>query len=198
MNRSETKPAANRPGPHPPRRPARPIRWGLAACCLLLSGCGNPADPGSPTTTTDDPAAPTAAVEAQPATPGATPPFGFRSDSVATGDVVWTVATDPATGAPVAPVARFAPDAPTIVAAVPIERAPAGTRLRAEWRYNDAPLDGLSSEVVVDGDGMGRWVSFSIDLPEGEPWPAGTYEVVIAIDDHPALRAAVEVSDGGG
>ena len=138
------------------------------------------------------------AAATQAATPPATPTPGFRFDAVATGDVVWALSTDPATGAPVAPVRGFAPEAPAIVAAVPIERAPAGTRFRADWRYNDTPLDGMSSEIVVDGAGDGRWVNFVIAIPEGETWPTGSYEVVISVDAQRALRAAVEVVDAEG
>jgi len=108
--------------------------------------------------------------------------------------VVWAVATDPATGAPLDAVRRFAPDAPAIVAAVPIERAPAGTRLRADWRYNDTPLNGLSSEIAVDGDGAARWVAFVIALPNGEPWPIGRYDIAISVDGRAAVRAAVDVT----
>ena len=203
MRCAETEPAAIRSGPHPPRRAARAIRWGLVACCLLAVGCGGAGERALGTAeatvapTGDDAGLfPIASPVATPVP--ATPAAGFRSAGVATGAVVWTAGTDPETGAPRQPVAWFAPDAPAIVAAVAIERAPAGTRFSAEWRYNDAPMASLASAVTVDGDGAARWVSFAIDLPDGEPWPTGVYEVAIAVDDRPALRATVEVSEPGG
>lgn len=131
------------------------------------------------------------------ATPGATPATGYRAGPIELGSVTWATGVDPATGGPTGIVDRFEPDAAAIVAALPIAQAPAGTRLRADWTYNNTPLNGLSSEAAVVGDGGGRWATFTIDIPDGQRWPAGSYAVAISVDGTRALEASVALADQG-
>lgn len=195
-----------RPTLPPPLRPRRPVGDRLTAVAALtvvaavLSGCGGPSpEPSPPPATAAAPATapPAASPNATDASPVATPRVGFAAGEVLLGAIVWTTTPDPVTETP-PPVAGFPSDAPAIVAAVPIERAPAGTLLRADWRYNGAPLTGLSGSVAVDSEGGARWATFALRLPPGERWPEGSYEVAIAVDGQPALTASVEVSQPTG
>ncbi len=158
----------------------------LAGLVAPLAACGG--EPASPT-----PVA-TPAVESGPAVPdpSATPAGGFGNDRVALGPVVWSVALDPATGGPAAPVTAIPDDAPRFWAIVPLERATPGTLLRADWTYNDTAMPALSAETTVPDDG-GGWATFDLALPAGERWPIGEYAVTVSVDGEPALRATIPV-----
>ncbi len=158
----------------------------VAALVAPLAACGG--EPATPT-----PVA-TPAVESGPILPdpSATPVGGFGNDRVALGPIVWSLALDPATGGPAAPVTAIPDDAPRFWAIVPLERTTPGTLLRADWTYNDTAMPALAAEATVPDDG-GGWATFDLALPAGERWPIGDYAVTVSVDGQPALRATIPV-----
>ncbi len=158
------------------------------AVAATLSACGGD-DSLAPTATATPPGA-----EARPAEPdpSATPPGGFGNDRVALGQIVWSLALDPATGGPAEAIVAVPDDAPRFWAAAPLERAASGTRLRADWTYNGTAMPALSAEAAVPNGG-GGWATFDLALPDGERWPAGDYAVTISVDGQPALRGTITV-----
>ena len=51
----------------------------------------------------------------------------------------------------------------------------------------DAALD------VPAGDGL-AWASFTLEMPGGEPWPAGTYEITLSLDGEQPVTGRIEVA----
>jgi len=159
-----------------------------------LTGCG---DGGG-----DDPA-PVATAEgsalgvASPAAPVAGTPAAAGSstglDAAGLGAVVWATAVDPGTKAPLAPVTRFAPDAPALYAALPVARVAAGATLTAAWTYNRTPIEGVAGTVTAAAAAERTWVEFHLTLAAGETWPEGTYGIAVAVDGQAAQTAEIGV-----
>jgi len=122
---------------------------------------------------------------------------GFRTTAAEGGAVVWATVIDPTTKEPRERVAAFRPDARTIYAAVPLARLEPGTTLTASWTYNRTPLEGMVGSVTAPPGETARdlWVAFGIARQTEEPWPAGIYAIVVAVNGEPVLTAEVEVQD---
>ena len=185
---------SQRPADHRAQRPLavpiarRSIRAAtIALACGLLVSCGGdpilapPVDPSPPTTidTTEIAAAtPMATAAAEPI-----------------GNVVWAMATDPATNAPIDSVSSYPPDALRIVAAMRIDALPAGSSVEATWEYNDTSLDAFTTRLTPVDSGADRWVSFHIERDPEVEWPVGTYEVRISLNGTTVHEAAVDVRE---
>ncbi|MBW3631649.1 MAG: hypothetical protein KY456_01340 [Chloroflexi bacterium] len=126
------------------------------------------------------------------AVPAATPRATAASSL---GRVIWTDEIDESTNAPVEPVSSYPPTAPRIIAAIPAQSLPAGSRIEAAWEYNDTTLDAFTTELsqaeVIDQ----TWIAFHIERDPAVAWPVGTYEVRVSLDGTTMQVAAVEVSE---
>jgi hypothetical protein len=111
------------------------------------------------------------------------------------GNVVWAMATDPATNAPIDSVSSYPPDALRIVAAMRIDALPAGSSVEATWEYNDTSLDAFTTRLTPVDSGADRWVSFHIERDPEVEWPVGTYEVRISLNGTTVHEAAVDVRE---
>ena len=131
-------------------------------------------------------------------TPMATPIAAFANDRAAIGAVVWATAIDPVTNAPTAPVPVFRVTDRDLYATIPVQRVVGGTRFRGTWQYNNTSLDGLAREIVAEHDASDVWIEFHLSRSGDAPWPNGTYEFAVSIDDTPALNSRVDVLDPGG
>jgi len=108
--------------------------------------------------------------------------------------VVWATAVDDETRAPLDQVTSFVANAPTIYATVAVEHIAAGTTVQAQWSYNRTRLETLDQVIVAERSDSEVWLEFHLSLSEGETWPAGTYELSLAVNGEPAVRSNVEVS----
>ena len=111
------------------------------------------------------------------------------------GDVIWAMATDPATNAPIEPVSNYAPDAPRIIAAVHVGSLSAGSVLEATWEYNDTSLDAFTTQLTSSESGADQWISFYIERDPDVVWPVGTYEITLSLEGTPVLNSAVEIRE---
>ena len=175
-------------------------RWvGLAvlvSTSLLLASCGGPGPPADPFPTpaatrtrlpwSDQPTAVTSPVAAaSPGQQGASP---FRS-----GEIVWSLETDAATSAPLVTAESIPAGAPKITAALSIPQGPTPRQVAAVWQYNNTALPAFDATAAVPAGSGSVWIDFSIAMPPGNTWPAGTYEVTISIDGTPAATSVVDV-----
>lgn len=71
-----------------------------------------------------------------------------------------------------------------------------GTIISASWTYNDTPIDGFVGSIQAEEDGEDVWVEFHLNRSTTEPWPAGNYAIVIAVNEQPAQTAVVTVAAG--
>jgi hypothetical protein len=171
-----------------------PSRWsGLIVCLLavatLLVGCGGEAVLVPPSPAAPRPTSAPVTSQASPVTIAATP---VATPSV--GAVVWATDVDAKTSAPVAPVTRYTPDAPRLIAVTRAARLPPGSRIDATWDYNNTSLDALTTRVVTADQASDRWISFSIDRDPAVLWPVGSYDVAISLDGQVVQRSSVEVA----
>ncbi len=174
---------------------------GLSAALLavsLLTGCGR--DDTSPQETpasavptaaslprSDDPT-PTAGA-AQPLSSPAPP----RERPILAGSIVWTIETDPETGAPLAQLDRIATNSPRIVASLPVALGIAPANATATWTYNNTALPAVDGQTAIPSGAGTVWISFALEAPAGSAWPAGVYQVLISIDGKPAAISTVDV-----
>jgi hypothetical protein len=125
------------------------------------------------------------------AVPGATPQANLTPGI---GGIVWAAAIDETTNAPIEPVSSYVSNAPRIIAAVPAQSLPAGSRIEATWEYNDTSLDAfttrLSQTEMVDQ----TWITFHLERDPAVPWPVGTYELSVSLNGTTMQVATVEVS----
>lgn len=158
-----------------------PIACSLILACGLLAACGAGKDAERAPTGTP---IPTATVILTPTALAGPPRIG---------SVVWSVAVDPRTSAPVDAATPVVTDN-TIYAAVPIESLPAGSQLLARWYFNDTSLDALDSSLRIDQDRTSGWVEFHIERTGADPWPDGDYEIVISDGTHELGRSVISIS----
>ena len=164
------------------RPAARPALFlPVLVALLLLSACGGDSA-GDPTGTAAG-SGPTAA-----ASPTAVP-------EPTIGEIVWAVAVDPTSNAPVEAVATIPVDAATIYAAVPVAGLRPGSVLTSSWTYNRTSLDTLASSVTVAAAVEAGWVEFHIARVPEQEWPDGTYEVAIALDGQVRQTGTIGVGD---
>ena len=123
-------------------------------------------------------------------------PVTFRSEHAEVGPVVWTTRVDPATKAPLERVNSFPADAQAIVATVPLARVETGTILAASWTYNGTPIEGLGGSVTAATAARDVWVAFDLTRQVAEPWPAGTYAILVTVDGRPAQASEVTIEEG--
>ncbi len=116
----------------------------------------------------------------------------FAGPTADLGAVVWASSVEPTTQAPVVRVDRFAVDAPTIHATLPVGRLEAGATVQATWAFNGSPIDGRGATVVAPSRVTGTWLAFSL-ARGSSAWPDGTYTISVAVDGQPAIRADVVV-----
>lgn len=157
----------------------------LSLVCAILTGCGGelrlvpPASP-SPQVMSEEPAG-------DRATPVST--------AVATrlGPIIWATAIDPATSAPIEPVASYRPAAPRIIAVMQTVGLSAGSIVEATWEYNDTSLDAFSTRLVPASSASESWISFHIERNPDVPWPVGTYEVSVSLNGTYVQQASIDV-----
>lgn len=158
-----------------------PFALMLIVTCAMLAACGSGKGPS-----------PTPATPAEPSeTPVALPTA--LSGSPRIGPAVWTTAVDPQTAAPIAG-GTPAVDATTLYAVFPIESLPAGSQLVASWFFNDTSLDALSSAMRIDRDQVSGWIEFHIQRTGTDPWPDGTYSIVVSDGTTELQRSEVVIS----
>ena len=161
--------------------------WALVfGTAVILSSCGGETD-----STIAQPSPDVATVESAPA--AATPTVAVLPAGL--GEVIWASSIDPTSGSPLASNLQFAPDAPSLTAAVLATNLAAGSVVEASWSYNDTPLDAFATRIVLDGGPARRWLRFQLDRESDEPWPQGNYAVEILLDGAPISRGEVEVRD---
>ena len=184
----------------------------MAGGLLLTAGCGAAAPALQPSVVDCDinpcvATTPTQATVLAPATPIATPepasspigpessstPVAFRSEAATLGPVVWATSVDDETRAPRDQVTSFAADAPTIYATVAVGHIAAGTTVQAQWSYNRTKLETLDQVILAERSDNEVWLEFHLALSQGETWPAGTYELSLAVNGEPAVTSSVEV-----
>ncbi|MCC6793023.1 MAG: hypothetical protein IT336_15145 [Thermomicrobiales bacterium] len=107
--------------------------------------------------------------------------------------IVWSIAVDPVTNAPIEPVERFAVDAEHLYGVVRVENLPEGAVLSASWTYNDAPLDGASKAIVPSRPYRAGYVEFHLTRSDGETWPVGVYGLSLSLDGRIVQSATVNV-----
>lgn len=159
----------------------------LALICVMLAGCGRelrlvpPAGP-SPRVISE---AHAGAVATPVSTEVATE---FRP-------IVWATAVDPATSAPIEPVASYRPDALRIIAAMQTIALSTGSVVEASWEYNNTSLDAFSTRLVPASSTAESWISFSIERSPDVVWPVGTYEVTVSHNGAAVQQASIEVAE---
>ena len=154
--------------------------------CSLLASCGGQSRLVAPTAS---PPVPNAEMRA---TPLSAPTNRIGSPQI--GEIIWTASTDPTTNAPIEPVASYRADAPRIIAAVPARALTAGSRVEANWEYNNTSLDAFTV-LLVPSENVGEtWINVHIDRDPEVPWPEGVYQLTISIDGAAMQNAAVEVN----
>lgn len=158
----------------------------LTLGCVLLMNCGGQSRLVAPT------ASPPAANAETAPTPLSAPTNTFAAPQI--GEIIWTASTDPTTNAPIEPVARYSSDAPRIIAAVPARTLTAGSRVEANWKYNNTSLDAFTILLVPPENVGETWINVHIDRDPEVPWPEGVYEVTISLDGAAMQHAAVEVT----
>jgi hypothetical protein len=175
------------------------------ALLTLLGGCGPAVPDGAAPTACPAAGCPAATPIATPtvappptATAVPTPTPAFSSERAVLDDVTWTTAVEPETNAPVAPVDVFTVADRMLYAAVRADRIAAGTRIGADWAYNDTSLDGFAQEIVIERDTSNAWIAFHLELTGAEVWPNGRYQITITVDGTPALTSVVNVLSPGG
>jgi hypothetical protein len=131
-------------------------------------------------------------------TPAATvPPTATATAVVVPGATigagVGATTVDPLTQAPVTEVADITEDVPTIYATLPLVSVDAGTVISVQWIYNDIEIEGMTTSVTAAEALQNTWVAFRFDRSAEEPWPVGTYRVVVSVNGTPAQEAAIGV-----
>lgn len=137
----------------------------VALALLTLAACGSGSSAPPPTAT---PA---------PPSPTATPV------PVTIGEIVWTAALDPDSGAPTEPLDTMSNALSEVHAAVPVPVLPTGAVFEARWSIDGQPLPDLApAPVVVEREGVDGWVTFTLRWMSEEPWPIGSLgiEVIVA------------------
>jgi hypothetical protein len=184
-------PRSWREGKFIPKRHRIPIVVSAGLCVFLMS-CGGEAKLVAPSPV------PTARAAAATPSPGATPaPAVSAATPVPLGSLVWTTAVDPSTSAPRDAVATYAPDAPRIIAAVPIRGLPTGATLTASWSYNNTSLDAFTTALTMTAEADQSWVSFYIERGDDARWPEGVYAIVISLDGQEIETSEVNVVENG-
>lgn len=179
MNALRQRPAGP---PDPPSRPRAGVLWATVLAAFLLVACGGGEAPSGPATPL--PASPSSG-EPAPIAPPERPIFS--------GPVTWAADVDPATGGPANPVASLPADAPRLVAAVRIREGRAPGRIAASWAYNATAMPAFDATLDVPaGDGL-AWAAFTLEMPGGEAWPAGTYEITLSLDGEQPVTGRIEV-----
>ena len=158
----------------------------LALVCAVLVSCGEPGPAPAPDPSPWVPSH-------SPGVAAATPVGAAVKPRI--GTVIWTTATDPATNAPVEPVASYGADAPRIIAAVQSQALPAGAIVEATWEYNGTSLDAFATRLTATDSGAEQWLSFHIARDPNVPWPVGTYAVTISLDGTAVQQGSIEVSE---
>ena len=146
--------------------------------CLVLTGCGT--DGGNPEPT----AAPATSI------PTATPAAALAG----VGEIVWTASVVPETQAPVDEMAALPNDAPQVIAALPVEKLPAGTVLQAHWSIDGRPLPALDPEPVTVEEGLaGAWVTWTLQWAGNQPWPIGRLGIAVEINGGDGPTAEIPI-----
>jgi hypothetical protein len=112
------------------------------------------------------------------------------------GGVVWATAVDPATRAPTTAVDAFSVDDVALFAVLPVRNLAPGTELVPQWRYNNTPLDGVSSPLVTAVGIADGWVEFHLTRAPDVPWPDGTYAIAVQLGGETVASAEVDVRNG--
>lgn len=156
----------------------------------VLTGCMNQGVPETRATATSTPRL----VVPEPLPSPAASPQDTSPSSPTIGTVVWAVSVDPVTAEPGLAVSVYTPDATGIYAVLPVAHLRPGDMVRAEWTYNDTPLEALTRTFIVQEAYTEGWIAFSVVRGKDTPWPAGTYAITISINGEVAQSATVEVS----
>jgi hypothetical protein len=130
---------------------------------------------------------------ASPSAPVASP-HGTTSSSPTIGAVIWAESADPVTAAPGPSVRIYTSDAPGMYAVLPVANLQPGDMVRAEWTYNDTPLEALTRTFIIQAPYTEGWIAFSIVRSRDALWPAGTYAITVSVNDVVAQTATIEVS----
>lgn len=154
----------------------------IAACALVLVGCGG----GTPDNTSTPPAPATTATEraARPTPPPA------AAELLA---VTWTTDVDPATGAPRDDVDAFPSDAAAIIAAVECGGLAAGTELTATWSIDGTEVPEATMRVTVDRTISNGWATFRFTRDPERRFPLGELQVRVTASDGTEVTGTVDI-----
>ncbi|MER3436142.1 MAG: hypothetical protein C4346_00040 [Chloroflexota bacterium] len=111
------------------------------------------------------------------------------------GTVIWTERIDPVTSAPGPRVSSLSAAAPTIFAVLPVANLPPGTVLRADWTYNNTPLEALTRAVIIQEPYAKGWIAFSLTRSGDTLWPVGEYAITVSVNDVIAQAATITVAE---
>lgn len=165
----------------------------VSILAAALTGC---MAQGSPTPLAAVTASPAITLPAPSPSPGASPAEIHVVDQNPTvGAVIWAERIDPVTSAPGPRVRSFSAEAPTLFAVLPVANLPPGTVLRAEWTYNNTPLEALTRAVVIQEPYAEGWIAFSLTRSGDTLWPAGEYAITVSVNDVIAQAATITVAE---
>jgi hypothetical protein len=82
------------------------------------------------------------------------------------------------------------------VAVLPVTRSAAPALASATWSYNNTPMPAFDAQAQIPAGEGTLWLAFALEAPPGSTWPAGAYQVLVAIDGAPAAIGTVEVRAG--
>lgn len=101
-------------------------------------------------------------------------------------DAVMCTSLDLIAGKPLDKTDTFPSDSSVIYCVIRVTGASFGTNIKARWTYIEGELEGINNKVIYTASTRveGReYISFSIGRSGGKNFPAGSYEVVIMVED---------------
>lgn len=167
----------------------------MSILAAALTGC---MAQGSPTPRVAVTASPTIAQTAPSPSPGASPAeVKVFAQNPTVGTVIWAERIDPVTSAPGPRVRSFGAETRTIYAVLPVAKLSPGTVLRADWAYNNTPLEALTRAVIVQEPYAEGWIAFSLTRSGETLWPAGEYAITVSVNNEIAQTATIAIGGPG-
>ena len=157
-----------------------PRLWMIVAGVLLLTACDG---------STQGNGVPDAAVTATEQTVAP----ASRLTAAELLGVIWTTAVDPETRAPVNEVSSFPTNAPTIIAAVEIGEAQAGTVLTATWSIDGVDVPQATMQVTAGKDLKEGWATFQFNRAPDRLFPLGELQVRVSAGDDSVVTGTVDI-----